>query len=414
MPPRKALTKVDANAPRPARQAGKKGVAIQQEDDALKAEVARLTAQLEQAKLETTPAVPAPVVERKNPFGGSFPTASYPSIAVTMPKRAITAFQTFSKEKRPEMKEQFPGADVHAINAKLGEMWKAASEEELKPYHSLVEDDRERFTREMQFFNGQKEKMETERLAVEYYTQELKMNKAMEFYEAHLASKKTTTKSGPEAPKQPRSAYNFFCSLHHKPVGEGVTKIAEDWSKVQKVSNKKNKLLLKQLQKMVADDEDRHVTEKAEYQQKLSDIAKTEANEKEEFKNAALLAYSEKTQMEADAKAYRKLMAGQKEEEKLERKKVREVKKAAKALKADEPRRPRNAYTLYFSDNAKTVSDYIRENKVEHSMAKEIADRWKNVGAREKKKYEKAAEKDRGRYDEEMKEYKAKKDVMQD
>lgn len=422
MAPRNPLASVNNNVlpatrRRPAGKKGKEQTAVKEENDALKAQIADLTSQLGQAKLEPTVPEKANASEKKNPFGGSLPVSVPFSSLGVAPKRPLTAFQRFSRDKREELKASLQDASVQEINAKLGEMWKSASAEEQAPYLASVEDDRLRYAREMEQFNQQKNKAETEKMALEYWANETKQRKAMEFYEAHLAKmKETEKKSGPVAPKQPRSAYHFFASVQHKELakqnislGEAAGQIAEEWNKLQMSKAKKSQALLKKYKQLALEDESRHKTELEGYQMALDEISEKEAMKQQEFRNAALEAYAKKTQAEEDVKAYRRIQLENKEAAKQERKKAREEKMAAKAAKADEPKRPRTAYAIFFGDNAATVSEYIKANNVEHSMAKEIGDRWKGLNARQKQKYERAAEADRKRFDEEMKEYAAKK-----
>lgn len=48
--------------------------------------------------------------------------------------RKPSAYMIFSNEKRAEVKEQNPGARVTVIAKRLGEMWRALSEEEKSKY----------------------------------------------------------------------------------------------------------------------------------------------------------------------------------------------------------------------------------------------------------------------------------------
>lgn len=417
MATRQPLAQVSENIAMTRRQQSSKVKAAKEEKDVLKAQIADLTAQLEKSKLEPTVSS-TPAQEIKNPFGGHVPAAStYTSLSIAHPKRAATAFQLFCKDTRQQIKDEYPDASMPDVNAKLGEMWKKCDEGVRREYEAAVETDRKRYEAEMSVYNEQKNQMETEKKAIEFYSQAIKQQKAMEFYEAHLAKQKAAPsgKKGIEAPKQPRSSYNFYVSLRHKElaeeevsIGEANKKISEEWKKLQTSKTKKNKAKLAQIHEMVAEDEIRFENESKEYEARRAELEAAEANEYEEFRKAALSAYNDKMEAESNAKAFRIMQSEIKEAEKLERKKVREEKKAAKAAKADEPKRPKNAYTVFFTKNAALVTQYLKENDIDHSMAKEIGDRWKALGDRERRPYEKEAEADRIRYQREMAAYSAK------
>lgn len=423
MAPRKPLAPVSANAPLLSRAQAAKTKATLKEDnikedtDAMKAQIADLTSQLANSKLDPSCTAPASNEPKKNPFGGAFPSVSpYLPAGVSHPKRAVTAFQLFCKEKRQEVKDSNPNADLQEINGMLSDMWKKTPSEEMVAYEQDVNEDRARYGREMEAFNVYKTQAETERLAMEYWSRELKQKMAMEFYEAHLAKTKSIERKGPEPPKQARTAYNFYSAIRHKDIsrenmslGEASAKVAEDWQSVQASRAKKNKAIVLKMKKLASEDETRYEKELKEYEVLLAEIAEADQKEKDDFKSAALEAYAQKQQDEHDAKAYRKLISERKEIAKQEKKKLREEKREAKAAKADEPKRPRSAYAYYFGKHASAVAEYVRTNNVEHSMAKEVADRWKALSDKEKRPFEKEAEKDRDRYTKEMNGYVAQK-----
>jgi hypothetical protein len=65
---------------------------------------------------------------------------------VNAPKRASTSFLHFCADKRDEVKVAFPEIKPKDISRRLGEMWKALSEEEKAPYKELYEADKARYT----------------------------------------------------------------------------------------------------------------------------------------------------------------------------------------------------------------------------------------------------------------------------
>eukprot|EP00629_Pelagomonadales_sp_RCC1024_P011692 CAMPEP_0119266672 /NCGR_PEP_ID=MMETSP1329-20130426/5084_1 /TAXON_ID=114041 /ORGANISM="Genus nov. species nov., Strain RCC1024" /LENGTH=65 /DNA_ID=CAMNT_0007266561 /DNA_START=55 /DNA_END=252 /DNA_ORIENTATION=+ len=50
------------------------------------------------------------------------------------PKKPLKGFMLFSKEKRPEVKKDFPDLTFGGIGKKLGEMWRGLSDDEKAAY----------------------------------------------------------------------------------------------------------------------------------------------------------------------------------------------------------------------------------------------------------------------------------------
>jgi len=50
-------------------------------------------------------------------------------------KKQQSGFGVFSAETRPKLKEDEPALSFGGVARRLGEMWKAMSEEEKAPYH---------------------------------------------------------------------------------------------------------------------------------------------------------------------------------------------------------------------------------------------------------------------------------------
>lgn len=335
-------------------------------------------------------------------------TAASASAPLALPKRPLTAYQQFCKHNRDAICQQIPNASFSQINAKLGQHWRALSPEEQQQYQQQVTEDRQRYDREMHHINQQRTQAEKERLAIEFYQHQLKVEKALEMYEKHLEQHNTPADdTTPVAPKQPRSAYNFFMAARFKEIDGNIgfaatAQIAEQWKQLQSSRKKKDKTLLAKFNDMATQDEERYRHEMEQYQTLLDQHTAQKAEESEQFKRRALEAYEASLKDKEDAQAFRKMQTQLKATEREQKKKVRQEKKAAKEAKAAEPKRPKNAYAIFFSKLAPEVSEYIKQNDIEHSMAKEIAARWKALSDREKKPYLLEAERDRERYQKEM------------
>jgi hypothetical protein len=65
------------------------------------------------------------------------------------PKRGATAYIRFANKRRPIVKGENPGLAFGEINKKLGEEWKALSEDAKKPFNDETEADKARYNQEM-------------------------------------------------------------------------------------------------------------------------------------------------------------------------------------------------------------------------------------------------------------------------
>ncbi|KAI0562465.1 cell surface glycoprotein [Gracilaria domingensis] len=372
------------------------------------ADIADITSQLQSANISANAASAAPCHAPRNPFGGHLPTAAAPA----PPNRPLTAYQHFCKLSRDRICAENRDATFAQINSMLGAAWKALAPEQRAPFEASVAHDRLRYHSEMSRYKQQQQHVQKERMAIEFYEKELKVQKALEFYDKHLAQQKHADPDAPAAPKQPRNAYNFFVAARFKETGGnsvfGLTaKIAEEWRALQTSRKKKDKALLATFNKMAAEDDTRYKQQMEQYNAALTQLAEQKAHEQQQFKQAAMEAYEATIQEKEHAQAFRKMQAELKVAQKEQNKKIREEKKAAKEAKAAEPKRAKNAYAIFFSAHATQVSEYIKENNVQHSMAKEIADRWKALSDAHKAPYFEEAEKDRERYRKEMEAFNA-------
>lgn len=72
------------------------------------------------------------------------------------PKRATTAFMFFSNLTRPEVVKLNPDLRVGGIAKILGERWQKMDVEEREPYQTMADDDKIRYSREMEAFRMSK------------------------------------------------------------------------------------------------------------------------------------------------------------------------------------------------------------------------------------------------------------------
>jgi len=70
------------------------------------------------------------------------------------PKRASNAYMIFCKERRAKLKEEHPELPFGKLGAKLGEMWRVMTADEKKPYETRASNDRDRYKKEMNSYQG--------------------------------------------------------------------------------------------------------------------------------------------------------------------------------------------------------------------------------------------------------------------
>jgi hypothetical protein len=75
----------------------------------------------------------------------------------------------------------------------------------------------------------------------------------------------------------------------------------------------------------------------------------------------------------------------------------------------DAPKNPRNSYLWYFQDVRENFKEKYPE-KDHREITTLVAEEWKNLGKKKKKKYEEMALQDKERYERELKAYKKKKE----
>ncbi|CAN8067088.1 unnamed protein product, partial [Agarophyton chilense] len=383
-------------------------------DESPAVDIAQITSQLEGASISAA-AVPEPCAAPpvRNPFGGVLPAPTL----LSQPKRPLTAYQHYCKLQRDAVAAAHPDADFAAINSLLGAAWRALSAEQRAPFEAAVADDRVRYHQQLAEYKHQQHAADKERHALQFYQHQLKVQKALELYDRHLAERNIAEHNHaehnhaehkpPAPPKQPRNAYNFFVAARSKDAGAGsafalTAHIADQWRALQASRKKKDKTLVAKFNKMAAEDELRFRAETEQYNAALAEHALQKAHRQQQFKKDAMDAYEASLKDKHDANAFRKLQAERNTAQKELNKKLREEKKAAKQAKAAEPKRPRNAYAIFFSKNAAQVSEYIKINNVQQSMAKEIAARWKALSDTDREPYVSEAEQDRVRYTNEI------------
>ena len=77
------------------------------------------------------------------------------------PKRAISAFFFYNKERRETLKKEQPSLDNKQIIATMSKEWNALSEEKKKPYVEKAEADKKRYEEEKKKYEAKKNSEKT-------------------------------------------------------------------------------------------------------------------------------------------------------------------------------------------------------------------------------------------------------------
>lgn len=200
----------------------------------------------------------------------------------TGPKRPLTAYMYFCKEKRPEVKAQNPELSGTEITTRLGTIWKSFSLKDKAPYETLQQTDKNRY--EIEKNSLSEKKVETDKQVANNNKQE-KVEK--------VESKVETTKQVANNNKQEKVETN-------KKV---ATKKQE-----QKSDKKKENSLEKTLgySFFVKDQTDEIETENPEWNSKkvLAEVNKRwkelSLDDKEAYENEALALAEEEAELELD------------------------------------------------------------------------------------------------------------------
>ena len=74
------------------------------------------------------------------------------------PKRAISAFFYYQKERRDSLKKEQPNLDNKALISKMSEEWNKMKDSEKTKYNNLAAKDKERYEKEKKLYEKKKKK----------------------------------------------------------------------------------------------------------------------------------------------------------------------------------------------------------------------------------------------------------------
>jgi len=320
-----------------------------------------------------------------------------------MPLPAKTAYKIFC-ESVPKCE----GADLRKI-------WKESSKEIRQKYTTMAELEKTRYQEELAKHNEEKK-------ALEMYYEKKKQNTAMEFYDAHTTAqaalekveagkkKGKKIKKDPDAPKRPISSYMYFTmekreEAKKKNPDVPVTEISKILGEMWNISKgKKGKNGTKKYEDLASTDKDRYEVEKKAYDSLLIQ-RKVEAeherfHQKEKEKEEAMQLM--KALQEKESISLPKEVKSEKEEKGTKGKKKKKDPNA--------PKKNCSAYIFFCVDVRSDVKLKLPENCKQAEILSEMGRQWKEMTDNEKSKYVKMANKDKERYEKEMKKYNLQKE----
>jgi predicted RNA-binding protein YlxR (DUF448 family) len=247
------------------------------------------------------------------------------------PKRNMTAYLYFCRDKRPEAKEEL-GDDAKAteVTSLLGKMWKDLKEDddrsdELEKYNKLAADDKTRYENESKDYVSVFGENQTK-----------------------SSSKKKSDKD-PNALKKGKTAYNYFCSDKRAEAKEELGVEA----KATEVTS-----LLGKMWKELKEDDDRS----------------------EEMDKYNKLAADDKARYEDETKVVDEVVE--------ETKPV--VKKSKKVVDDTKPAKSKTGYTYFCQSTRESVKDDNPEMKATE-VTKELARLWKELSNEDKQEWSDSA-----------------------
>lgn len=335
------------------------------------------------------------------------------------PKRPVSSYAYFMKHVRSERSAELSGMPLAESSGKISEWWKSMSAEEKAAFVAEADKDKARYEKMNEEFKSKKAVYDREKKALEYYYEEEEKKLALTIGLDALAGKKPTIpdskKKSSAAVEGPKGALNSFMlfskdrraeikakdktgKLTHTEI---TAQITEEWNKLKTSKAKKAKNTLDKYQKKAEEDKVRYTTEKAVCEEAKKLAGATQAANTEKILKDALELFEKKEHEE-------NLMKGgamkAKEDATLlkeEKKRIREEKKREKEAKAHLPKKACSAYIFFSKDaRAKVVEDNPDFSPAE--VMKALGAAWKEASAKDKKKFETMAKKDKERYQKEM------------
>jgi hypothetical protein len=160
------------------------------------------------------------------------------SAAPGAPKKPLTPYFQYLKEKRPQYKAEHPDAGPTDAAKALGAEWRALSDQDKAPYVKMTEADKARYEEAMKSY--------------------------VPPIDPPASTKRKKAKKDPDAPKGPKSAYILFSADRRKEFKERTGE-SPSFAELGKMWREADPLTKTKYEKMAEDDKLRFKTETAKY-----------------------------------------------------------------------------------------------------------------------------------------------------
>jgi len=95
------------------------------------------------------------------------------------PKRNKSSYMFFQEEVRPKLKAKFPQDTLGQLSKRLGKIWGDLKDKDKKKYDKLAEKDKQRYEKDLETYNTDFKKKETNKYSSEEELQQEKMDSSI-------------------------------------------------------------------------------------------------------------------------------------------------------------------------------------------------------------------------------------------
>jgi len=307
----------------------------------------------------------------------------------------------------------------------MRKLWKETSPEIRQSYEVMAQADKARYVRELE-----------EKAALVMYYEKKKQERALEFYDAHLAAqfarekadaekmgKKKAKAKDPEAPKRPLSSYIYFAADKREFVTKKNPNVApkevmkilgEMWTQLNK--GKTGKKGTKQYDDLAAEDKVRYVSEKKAYDTMLAERNKQaeqhmiERRNKDKEEALHLLKSRQEAATIADPAAVHATPMPSVAFDNMSVMSVHTTTQKTKKKKdPNAPKKALSAYIFFTTENRGQIQAQMKDSTSQPELLSEVGRQWRELSPEKKEKYVKLANEDKERYAKDMEKYTASK-----
>jgi len=177
------------------------------------------------------------------------------------PKRPLTAYMNFVKDKRPEFQKKHEGMKFGDLSKKIAAAWKNLPDEDKEPFNKAHTKDKERYEKEMKLYKPPESSSSSDSSSDSGDKKKGKKRKPP----------KKRQKKDPNAPKQATNAYMYFQKQNREKTMKEypeLKSLPEQAKKMGALWQKMNSEERKPYDELAAADKERYLKEKEEYEKK--------------------------------------------------------------------------------------------------------------------------------------------------